>query len=398
MKFKPVNDNRGNILVSLLKFLIFVIFFVLLFKFAQMYSIKMMNSFFNKEETKVPNLVSRDGNSVRIEDAFELCKQGRLQIDIKEKKFDNNIPEGCVMSQDPPPDTVVKVNRVIEVIISLGAKTVECPDVAGKDVRDVAFVIQNKGFLLGKKSYIPSESIPADIIISQTPEGNSQAPKGSQIDLLVSLGKNNQMTQVPNFVGKKIEAARIVLSKINLEPGKIGYETKEGAEPGIVLKQDPAPGTYVPDKSQVSFMVVEGPEQLQPAVENKEEKAPSGDTASVESTANNVIELKTKSENTETVDVKKPEKKPVAASATTASNEIGADGKRVEIVKFVVPPGQKSREIKIVLLDDMGPREIYKDLHYPGEEIDLTVTGYGAMKVLVYLDNVFFKDFEVGGR
>ncbi len=391
MKIKPGNNAGGNILVSLLKFLIFVIFFVLLFKFAQMYSIKMMNSFFNKEETKVPNLVSRDGNPVRIEDAFELCKQGRLQIDIKEKKFDNNIPEGCVMSQDPPPDTVVKVNRVIEVIISLGAKTVECPDVAGKDVRDVAFVIQNKGFLLGKKSYVPSESIPADIIIAQTPEGNSQAPKGSQIDLLVSLGKNNQMTQVPNFVGKKIEAARIVLSKINLEPGKIGYETKEGAEPGLVLKQEPSPGTNVPDKSQVSFMVVEGPEQLQPA-----------DTASVESPANNVIEIKTKTETKPETngapENKKPEKKPAEGSASTASNEIGADGKRVEIVKFVVPPGQKSREIKIVLLDDMGPREIYKDLHYPGEEIDLTVTGYGTMKVLVYLDNVFFKDFEVGGR
>ena len=392
MKIKPGNNHRGNILVSLLKFLIFVIFFVLLFKFAQMYSIKMMNSFFNKEETKVPNLVSRDGNPVRIEDAFELCKQFRLQIDIKEKKFDNNIPEGCVMSQDPPPDTVVKVNRVIEVIISLGAKTVECPDVAGKDVRDVAFVIQNKGFLLGKKSYVPSESIPADIIIAQTPEGNSQAPKGSQIDLLVSLGKNNQMTQVPNFVGKKIEAAKIVLSKINLEPGKIGYETKEGAEPGLVLKQEPSPGTYVPDKSQISFMIVEGPEQLQPAVDNKSE------TASVESPSSNVIELKTKPEKTVVTENKAPDKKPAEGSSTTASNEIGADGKRVEIVKFVVPPGQKSREIKIVLLDDMGPREIYKDLHYPGEEIDLTVTGYGAMKVLVYLDNVFFKDFEVGGR
>lgn len=370
-------DNRGGILVSLLKFLIFVIFFIVLVKFAEMYSIKMINSFFNKEETKVPNIVSRDGSPVRIEDALVLCKQQRLQLEIRDQRNDNNIPEGCIISQEPPPDSIVKVSRVVEVILSKGAKTIDCPDITGKDVRDVTFVIQNKGFLIGKKSYVYSETIPTDVIIAQTPEGNSKVPKGTQIDMLVSLGKASRTVQVPNFVKKRIEAAKIVLGKLNLEPGKIGYDSKEGAEPGTVLKQDPAPGAVVSEGSQVSFMIVEGPEQL--AGEGKTEGSVTiaGDTVPV-----------------------KVDKKDSPAPGPQGTEGVEAsDGKRVEIVKFVVPPGQKSREIKIVLLDEAGPpREIYKDFHYPGEEIDLTVTGYGNMKVLVYLDNVFFKDFELGGR
>ena len=393
--FIHTRKNRGNILIALLKLIIFIIFFVVLFKFAQRYSMQMMNSFFNKEETKVPNLISRDSSPVRIEDAFELCKQSRLRMDIKDKKFDNNIPEGCVISQDPPPDQIVKTNRMVEVIISKGAKTEECPDVVGKDVREVMFTIQTKGFALGKKSAIYSETVPEDVVIAQTPEGKSQAPKGSQVDLLVSQGKANKNVQMPNFVGKKIEAARIVLSKINLEPGTIGYEAQEGSEPGTVLKQEPAPGTFVPDKSQVSFIVTEGPENMEPPkVISSEQTAPVTIKENVknEPAAPVTGEVKPEIEGTSAttpVTVRKEEAK---------SDKTAGDGKKVEIIKFIVPPGQKSREIKMVLLDDQGPREIYRDYHYPAEEIDLTITGYGNMKVLIYLDNVFFKDIEAGGK
>lgn len=398
MRFTRNKAVRGNILVSLLKFLIFIIFFVILFQFAKMYSIKMMNSFFNKEETKVPNLVSQDGMPVRIEDAFELCKQHKLQLDIKDKKHDNNIPEGCIITQDPPPDTIVKANRVLEVILSLGAKTVDCPDVTGKDLRDVSFIIQKEGFLLGKKSYVFSETVPADTVISQTPEGGKPAPKGAQIDLLLSQGRSNKTVKVPNFIGRRIESARIVLSKINLETGKIGFGKKEGTAAGVILAQEPAAGTDVADKSPVNFTVCD----------NSENGGGGGDAVIIktdgvkmESSESNVIKIDAGGREApapliENADDKKAPPAAVQAPAKPSESQ-GVEGeKKTEIIKFIVPPGQKSREVKMVLLDDMGPREVYKNPHYPGEEIDLSVNGYGAMKVLVYLDNVFFKDIEVG--
>lgn len=398
MRFTRNKAVRGNILVSLLKFLIFIIFFVILFQFAKMYSIKMMNSFFNKEETKVPNLVSRDGMPVRIEDAFELCKQHKLLLDIKDKKYDNNIPEGCIITQDPPPDTIVKANRAMEVILSLGAKTVDCPDVTGKDLRDVSFTIQKEGFLLGKKSYIFSETVPTDTVISQTPEGGKPAPKGAQIDLLLSQGKANTTVKVPNFIGKRIESARIVLSKINLETGKIGFDKKEGTAAGIVLAQEPAPGSGVGDKTPVNFIVCDNSDN--PAGENKDAviiKTDGGEK--IESNDENLIKIDAGSKETPAPLIETASDKKAAPAAVPVKPETpaGVEGeKKVEIIKFIVPPGQKSREVKMVLLDDMGPREVYKNPHYPGEVIDLSVNGYGAMKVLVYLDNVFFKDIEVG--
>ncbi len=394
MRFINNNSYRGNILISLLKFLIFIIFFVILFQFAKMYSIKMMDSFFNKEETKVPNLVSHDGMPVRIEDAFELCKQYKLQLDIKDKKHDNNIPEGCIITQDPPPDTIVKANRALEVILSLGAKTIDCPDITGKDVRDVAFIIQKEGFLIGKKSYVFSETLPSDTVISQTPEGGKPAPKGAQIDLLISQGKANSSVKVPNLVGRRIESAKIVLSKINLETGKIGYEKKAGTAFGIILAQEPAPGTNAADKTAVNFIVCDNADT---------QESPGGgaviiksDGVKMEPNDSNVVKIKTGGN----IEVPAPliESESAAPKAVKTGGPVSEnDGdKKIKIIKFIVPPGQKSREVKMVLLDDMGPREVYKNPHYPGEEIDLSVTGYGAMKILVYLDNVFFKDIEAG--
>jgi serine/threonine-protein kinase len=359
-----------------------------------MYSIKMMDSFFNKEETKVPNLVSHDGMPVRIEDAFELCKQCKLQLDIKDKKHDNNIPEGCIITQDPPPDTIVKANRVLEVILSLGAKTIDCPDITGKDVRDVAFTIQKEGFLIGKKSYVFSETVPSDTVISQTPEGGKPAPKGAQIDLLISQGKANTSVKVPNLVGRRIESAKIVLSKINLETGKIGYEKKAGTASGIVLAQEPSPGTSAADKTAVNFIVCENADTQ----ENRSGDAViiKSDGVKMESNEKNIIKIETG----RNIEIPAPliESKNAAPGALKTDNPAagGDGGKKIEIIKFIVPPGQKSREVKMVLLDDMGPREVYKNPHYPGEEVDLSVTGYGAIKVLVYLDNVFFKDIEAG--
>lgn len=393
MRFINNNTFKGNILISLLKFLIFIIFFVILFQFAKMYSIKMMDSFFNKEETKVPNLVSHDGMPVRIEDAFELCKQYKLQLDIKDKKHDNNIPEGCIITQDPPPDTIVKANRVLEVILSLGAKTIDCPDITGKDVRDVAFTIQKEGFLIGKKSYVFSETIPSDIVISQTPEGNKPAPKGAQIDLLISQGKANTSVKVPNLVGRRIESAKIVLSKINLETGKIGYEKKAGTASGIVLAQEPAPGTSAADKTAINFIVCDNSDA--PASgQSGDAVIIKSDGVNIESNESNLIKIE--AGNTE-IPAPLIESKTAAPDSVKVDNLPAGDGdKKIEIIKFIVPPGQKSREVKMVLLDDMGPREVYKNPHYPGEEVDLSVTGYGTMKVLVYLDNVFFKDIEAG--
>ncbi len=358
-----------------------------------MYSIKMMDSFFNKEETKVPNLVSHDGMPVRIEDAFELCKQYKLQLDIKDKKHDNNIPEGCIITQDPPPDTIVKANRVLEVILSLGAKTIDCPDITGKDVRDVAFTIQKEGFLIGKKSYVFSETIPSDIVISQTPEGNKPAPKGAQIDLLISQGKANTSVKVPNLVGRRIESAKIVLSKINLETGKIGYEKKAGTASGIVLAQEPAPGTSAADKTAINFIVCDNSDA--PASgQSGDAVIIKSDGVNIESNESNLIKIEAGSKE---IPAPLIESKTAAPDSVKVDNLPAGDGdKKIEIIKFIVPPGQKSREVKMVLLDDMGPREVYKNPHYPGEEVDLSVTGYGTMKVLVYLDNVFFKDIEAG--
>jgi beta-lactam-binding protein with PASTA domain len=159
---------------------------------------------------------------------------------------------------------------------------------------------------------------------------------GKKINVLVSLGKSKHPIIIPKLTGYRIEAARIAIEKLGLRLGNVGYKTKNNKEDFTVLNQEPSEFSKVESGARINLML------------NRQD-------------------------------------------GTTDSS----DSQKIEIVKFVVPPGTKPREVKMWLQDETGTREIYRNTHYATEEIDVTITGIGKMKVLIYLDDSFFSEQEL---
>lgn len=324
-------NRRGSILVALLKLIIFLVFLALVLKVSINYAEITLSEYFNRQEVEVPNFSEKS-----LKDVETVSRQLKLSVEVIKRQSDNHVPPDHVISQTPPPGTTVKSGRMIELIVSSGAHQVQCPNVVGKNVMEAPFLIQKAGFLMGEQSTQFSEVVPEKHIIAQSPVGGGQAPLGSRVNLLISLGRSRYSLTVPDLVGYRIEAARLALEKLGLRLGEVGYRAKAGKEDFTVLEQSPRGNSQVGPGATIDLVV------------NRMDEAP-------------------------------PE---------------NIDAPRMEIVKFVVPPGPGPREVKLWLQDETGGREIYRNTHYPTEEIDVSVSGMGAMKVLIYLDENFFSEME----
>ena len=95
--------------------------------------------------------------------------------------------------------------------------------------------------------------MPVDQIISQEPPADTQAPKGSPVDVVVSTGPGT--VEVPNVTCLPFGAAVAKLNQVGLNGVPAGTTTPNPLcpNPNRVALQDPAVGTQVESGSDVAL-------------------------------------------------------------------------------------------------------------------------------------------------
>ena len=61
-------------------------------------------------------------------------------------------------------------------------------------------------------------------------------------------------------------------------------------------------------------------------------------------------------------------------------------------VSIVIPPGDKSQKVKIVVIDDQGVRTAYEKFHQPEEKVEVLIEGVGKTTVQVYISGELVKE------
>lgn len=138
--------------------------------------------------------------------------------------FSNTIPKGFVIGSNPKVGTKVKRNTVVKIIVSKGVETFLIPSYVGLSGEQALNELTDSGFNV-ESSYSFSENILAGTVISQNPLGNSQAPKGSSITLIVSKG--TEFVFVPNLFSIDEATAVRILKDLELKVivKKLGAKT-----------------------------------------------------------------------------------------------------------------------------------------------------------------------------
>jgi hypothetical protein len=105
-----------------------------------------------------------------------------------------------------------------------------------------------------------SDTVPAGVVIGQSPAAGTLVPAGAGVDLVVSKGI--EPVVVPDVAGMTQADAEAAIFAARLAIGAIATAASCTVAPGNVTSQQPAGGSVVPKGSAVGMVVSRGPEQV----------------------------------------------------------------------------------------------------------------------------------------
>lgn len=204
-------------------------------------------------EVFVPNLTGELGKKRMTKDeAIKELEEMGFQYEIEEA-YDNDVPEGEVIKQDPKfqEGYKIKKGRTIKLTISKGPKKEKLPkDFTGMDIEDVKKEFENLEFKYEINEEF-DEKIEKGKVIKMEPEykKDEEIPLNTVIKLIVSKGSSIKKVKMPDVVGKSKDEALKMLEDLKLVPKvneildptkengtvinvsvRIGEEVKEGTE------------------------------------------------------------------------------------------------------------------------------------------------------------------------
>ncbi len=201
------------------------------------------------KDIQVPELVGLTEDEVKNKLAGT-----KLSYEIVEEKYDVEIDNGLIISQDPEykADYKIKENTKIKLVISLGQKIVKVPKVTGLTGEEAEKLLKEQDLEVVVVEEFDSK-VEQGYVIKQDVEEDTEVGAGSTVTITVSKGI--EMSIVPNVVGKpkadaisELEAAGLTVSAaINAED-----KTKED---GTVLKQSLEAGSSVEKGANITITV-----------------------------------------------------------------------------------------------------------------------------------------------
>ncbi len=183
---------------------------------------------------------------------------------FKEIKFvsekNQDVKEGYVIKTDPEAGEKIYDDKLITVYVSAGAESVVVPTVVGKGYTDgqASKILEEQGFKV-THSYEFSDEVEKDGIISQSPEGGQEAPKGSEVKIVVSNGAQTKKVEVPSVCDISESAASSSLKAAKLSLGNVSYQNSDTVEKGLVISQSVSAGSEVNEGTSVDIVISEGP-------------------------------------------------------------------------------------------------------------------------------------------
>jgi PASTA domain len=123
-----------------------------------------------------------------VADARDRLAQLGFRVRVEGERSNPVVPQGTVLWQDPPPETVVPPNATVQLVLSGGPAPVNVPDVIGLSLPYAESIIEAAGLKLGRVDRVTSGQ-EAEVVLSVRPPPGSGRPAGSRVELLVSTGQ-----------------------------------------------------------------------------------------------------------------------------------------------------------------------------------------------------------------
>ncbi|OGU27947.1 MAG: hypothetical protein A2X66_01320 [Ignavibacteria bacterium GWA2_54_16] len=143
------------------------------------------------------NVPSLRGRSLR--DATFALERFGLVLGNARYEVSEEYPQGTIIDQDTPENTIVPAGRVITVIVSQGksADQLPVPDVIRKSFSEAERIIIQAGLRIGNITYQINTELLPNTVIEQFPKAGELVPSSRAIDLVVAQ-RGEKPTDIQN--------------------------------------------------------------------------------------------------------------------------------------------------------------------------------------------------------
>jgi len=191
-----------------------------------------------------------------VEDARNALYQAGLNSTV-EYQISDTIDAGVVITTNVAVNTEVPKGSTVILYASSGQEEIEVPNLDGYTYVRANSELTDLGFVV-KKAEGYSNDVAIGYVISQTPAAGTSVPKGTNITVTVSVGKDK--IWVPGLLGKTENEATSEAKAAGLKIESVSYVYNSEYEAGQVCYQSYSQGSYVEPGTSMDLKVSKGPE------------------------------------------------------------------------------------------------------------------------------------------
>jgi eukaryotic-like serine/threonine-protein kinase len=200
-------------------------------------------------EVSMPNLVGKG-----VSEASNDLRSRGLILRVADRVYSEQ-PINTVVRQTPSPGMLMKVAQQAHVVLSLGQRALQIPDLEGNSLRVSRIELLRGGLQVGEVSGLFLPDVTADTVVLQSPKPGAGAAT-PRVDVLVSQGPREDAYVMPHLVGMNVADAVRRLDTVNIKR-KLNTLSAPQWPHGSVVDQAPTAGSRIPISSTAELTIAE---------------------------------------------------------------------------------------------------------------------------------------------
>ncbi len=177
-----------------------------------------------------------------------------LNTKVAGRRYHPTIPKNSVLTQEPVPGSEIKKDRDVRIVLSAGPEILSMPNLVGSDLRKARIWLEDNDLTLVWVTRV-YDVAPVDVVLAQNPLPPDMVVRGSEVRLLVSLGKRPKSMMMPDFSGLSPEDAILLAERWGFTVDTILPARKLDLPPDVVIDQSPAMGYRVMEGENIAITV-----------------------------------------------------------------------------------------------------------------------------------------------
>jgi eukaryotic-like serine/threonine-protein kinase len=198
-------------------------------------------------EVTMPNLVGKN-----VSEASKMLQSRGLVLRVADRIYSDQ-PINVVLRQTPPAGLLMKVSQQAHVVLSLGQRQLQIPQLEGNSLRASRVELLRESLQVGEVSAVTMPDQPVDTIVLQNPKPGAGAAT-PRVDVLISQGPRETAYVMPHFVGMNEVDAQRRLDLAQMRR-KVNYVSAPQWPHGAVIDQSPMAGTKISASATIELTV-----------------------------------------------------------------------------------------------------------------------------------------------